>query len=90
MYLPGLAELYEPGGNVARHDDQRVLQLSVGLGRQLAVDELAGGDDLLAHSILLTQTTCSAMCFNNFLRPTHLVFDSMHTIYFLFQLANWM
>ena len=79
MYLPGLAELYEPGGNVARHDDQRVLQLSVCLGCQLTVDELAGGDDLLTHSVLTTQTTRSepAMCFHNYLRLSHLVHDSI-------------
>ena len=62
------------GGNVACHDDQRVLQLSVGLGRQLAVDELTGGDDLLTHSVLTAQITLSelAVCFNNFLQPSHL------------------
>lgn len=51
-HSPGLPQLDEPGRDVARHDDQRVLQLPVSFGRQLAVDELAGGDDLLTHGVL--------------------------------------
>lgn len=51
-HSPGLPQLDEPGGDVSRHDDQRVLQLPVRFGRQLAVDELAGGDDLLTHGVL--------------------------------------
>lgn len=50
--LPGLAQFSQPGGDVSSHNDQRVLQLPVGLGRQLAIDELASGDDLFAHGIL--------------------------------------
>ena len=39
-YSPGSGDLGEPVGQVAGHDDERVLQLTVGFGRQLTTEEL--------------------------------------------------
>lgn len=39
---PALSKLNEPGGDVPRHDYQRVLQLTVGFGSQFTVYELIG------------------------------------------------
>lgn len=50
--VPGFSELGEPGGDVSSHDDQWILQLSVGLCCQFTVDILTGGNDFLTCSIL--------------------------------------
>lgn len=50
--VPGLAELGKPGGDVPCHDDQWILQLSVGLCCQFTVDKFTIGNDFLTCSIL--------------------------------------
>lgn len=77
--LPGLAELCEPGGDVAGHDDQRVLQLPVGLSGQLTVDELGGGDDLLTRSVLQHNTVVRILSKHmSFLQTQHFTVKASH------------
>lgn len=57
--VPCLPQLNQPSGDVPRHDDQRVLELTVGFGCQLAVNELARRDDFLTHSILQSNMSLS-------------------------------